>query len=55
MSRPGKTIASALEPESRVERLEKALDRKSCYIGMLEKELDQLRKRCVDLERELNS
>jgi len=51
MSRPAKNIASALEPQSRVERLEKALDRKRCYIGMLEKENDILRKRCLELER----
>ena len=51
MSRPPTFSPSAPEPPDRVARLEKALDRKNCYIGMLEKEMDRLRKRCLDLER----
>lgn len=51
MSRPVAPASPALEPPDREARLEKALDRKSCYVGILEKENDILRKRCLELER----
>lgn len=51
MSRPPIHPSAGDSVDEKIKRLEKALDRKSCHMGLLEKELDRLRKHCMDLER----